>query len=161
VLTEVITVLLAVFNAGIALYVLKRASAMFKSEPEWLNDFVEDKKISLMESFVNEDENGNSFMDAVAQRFGQSLRMSLMAQKSGEVRKTKAIEGRVFEAVKENSPELKIGLKALEHFGLGDLATPENLPALMQVAQKWGLFGSFINRNDANPNRNNGNVPLM
>jgi len=154
-------VILSVVNGVIALYLLKRASSLLKSEPEWLNDFVEDKKVSFMESLIGEDENGNSFFDAAAQKFGQSLRMSLLAQKSGDVRHQNMIEGRVFDAVKENSPELKIGLKALEHFGLGDLATPENLPALMQVAQKWGLFGSFINKGGANPNRNNGNVPLM
>jgi hypothetical protein len=69
--------------------------------------------------------------------------MSLLAQKSGEVRHMKAIEKRVFEAIKEKSPELKLALGALDKLGLGDLATPENLPALIQVANKYGLFGMF------------------
>jgi len=150
VLSEVIAVVLAVLNGVLALYLLKQAKILLKTEPLWLNDFVEDKKISLMESLVEENSEGASFLDAVAQKFGQSLRMGLLAQKSGAVRHNKMIENRVFEAVKGQSPELNLILKALDKFGLGDLATPENLPALLGMAQKYGLFGNFLKKPSPN-----------
>ena len=78
--------------------------------------------------------------------------MSLLAQKSGEVRHQKAIENRVFQAVMDNSPEMKIGMKVLEQIGLGDLATPENLPALLQIVQKYNLFGML----QGNPGKREG-----
>lgn len=173
-LNEVITVLLAVLNVGVALYVLINARRLFKKEPEWLNEFVEDKKVSVIEgandfidqkiaSFMAVDpETGVNFVDALAARFGKGFRMSLLAQKSGEARHTQMIENRVFDAMKDQSPELKLGLQALDKFGLGDLATPENLPALLQIAQKYGLFGNFLQHNAGGgrePNR--GNVPVM
>jgi hypothetical protein len=71
VLSEVIAVVLAVLNGVLALYLLKQAKILLKTEPLWLNDFVEDKKISLMESLVEENSEGASFLDAVAQKFGQ------------------------------------------------------------------------------------------
>lgn len=91
------------------------------------------------------DEEGNSFIDLLAARFGKGFRMSLLAQKSGEVRHQKMIENRVFEAIKDHNPEIKLALTALDKFGLGDLATPENMPALIQVANKYGLFGVLGN----------------
>jgi len=32
-------------------------------------------------------------------------------------------------------------MSVLEKLGLGDIATPENLPALLGLAQKYGLLG--------------------
>jgi len=87
------------------------------------------------------DEEGKNIVDYLAERFGKGFRMSLLAQKSGDARHEKMIENRVFEAALEKSPELKIGMKVMEEFGLGDLMTPENMPALLKIANKYGLFG--------------------
>ena len=164
-LDVLLTVVLAAVNLGVAVFVLKNAHKMFNSQPKWLNSLIENTSETALdkindfidgkiEQFLLPDESGNNFVDLLAQRFGKGFRMSLMAQKSGEARHHKMIENRVFDALKQNSPELNLGLKALEQFGLGDLATPENLPALLQVAQKYGLFGSFINENKQNRGNN-------
>jgi len=80
-------------------------------------------------------------VDLIGERLGASIKGGLMGHASGEARHERAIEKRVFQAVVDKSPEMKIGLKVLDEFGLGDLATPENLPALLQIANKYGLFG--------------------
>jgi hypothetical protein len=80
-------------------------------------------------------------VDAIGARLGASIKGGLMGHASGEARHEKMIEKRVFSAVLDKSPEMKIGMKVLDQFGLGDLATPENLPALLQIANKYGLFG--------------------
>ena len=108
----------------------------YRNAPPWIDEKIE----NVLGTFLKPDEEGKNLVDHLADRFGKGFRMSLLAQRSGEVRHEKMIEGRVFEALKENSPELKIGLQALEQFGLGDLATPENLPALLAIAKKYGLF---------------------
>jgi hypothetical protein len=98
-----------------------------------------------METFLKPNQDGVSVLDGVvdkiSERFGKGFRMSLMAQKSGEVRHEAALEKRVFTAALDHSPELKVGMSVLEKLGLGDLATPENLPALLSLANKYGLFG--------------------
>jgi len=98
-------------------------------------------------------ETGMNLVDSLAARFGKGFRMSLLAQKSGEARHEKMIENRVFAAAKEKIPELQLGLSALEQLGLGDLATPENLPALYRVAQKYGLLNL---KEGVNVSKNNG-----
>lgn len=122
---------------------MRIARGFQKKRPEWIDETVTE----YMETFLKPDEQGNSLIDGIveklAQRFGQGFRMSLMAQKSGEVRHHKAIEERVFKAVVDKSPEMKIGMKVLDELGLSDLATPENLPALLQIANKYGVFGMF------------------
>jgi hypothetical protein len=79
-------------------------------------------------------------VDIIGEKLGASIKGGLMGHASGEARHEKMLEKRVFGAVLEKSPELQIGMKALESFGLGDLATPENLPALLSLANKYGLF---------------------
>ena len=109
----------------------------FHNEPPWLEERIE----GLLGTFFKPGEDGKNMIDLAGERLGRSIKGGLMGHASGEARHEKMLEKRVFEAVKENSPELKIGLQALEQFGLGDLATPENLPALLQIANKYGLFG--------------------
>ena len=120
-----------------AIGALTLAFRFYHNAPPWIDAKIE----NLLGTFLEPDEEGKNLVDHLADRFGRGFRMSLLAQKSGEVRHEKMLEKRVFEAVKSNSPELQLGLKALEQFGLGDLATPENLPALLALANKYNLFG--------------------
>ena len=117
--------------------VLYLAFKIYRNAPPWIDDKIE----GLLATFFEPNEEGKNLVDVVSERFGKGFRMSMLGQKSGEVRHTKAIEKRVFQAVMDKSPEMKIGMKVLEEFGLGDLATPENLPSLIQIANKYGLFG--------------------
>lgn len=131
------------------------ARKIFKEPPSWLNKAFEGSVEKVfdgadvwlqdkVEQFLQVDpESGMSFVDALGAKLGTGFRMSLLAQKSADARHMKMVEGRVFDALKENSPEIQVGLQVLEKLGLDDLATPENLPALMQVAQKYGLFGQL------------------
>ena len=109
----------------------------FHNEPAWLEARIE----GLLGTFFEPDKDGQNMVDLIGERLGRSIKGGLMGHRSGEVRHERAIEKRVFQAVVDKSPEMKIGLKVLDEFGLGDLATPENLPALLQIANKYGLFG--------------------
>jgi len=129
--------LTAIFGMITTVIMLVLAFRLFYRSPHWVDEKIE----SILSTFLEPDEEGKNLVDQLADRFGKGFRMSLLAQRGGEVRHEKMLESRVFSAVLDKSPELKIGMKALEEFGLGDLATPENLPALMQLAQKYGLFG--------------------
>jgi len=135
VFNEVIA-LLSVFSAFFALLLAFR---IYRKAPPWIDEKIE----GLTSTFLEPDEEGKNIVDYLAERFGQGFRMSLLAQKSGEVRHEKGIEKRVFQAVMDKSPEMKIGLKVLDELGLGDLATPENMPALLKIAQKYGVFDMF------------------
>ena len=119
------------------------AAVLFLAFKNFINQKIED----LLSTFFKPDEDGKNMIDMVGVRLGASIKGGLMGHASGEARHQKALEGRVFQAVMDKSPELKIGMAALEQFGLGDLATPENLPALMQLAQKYGLFGMLKGQN--------------
>lgn len=114
-----------------------------RHRPVWIDELIEEGGDLLFKP----DESGKSLIDHLAARFFQSAKMSLLAGRSGEVRHQKMIESRVFDALKDKSPELKLALSALDQFGLGDLATPENLPALITVANKYGLFNQFVGKN--------------
>ena len=116
--------------------VLFMAWNFFHNEPPWLEERIE----GLLGTFLEPDENGKNMVDLIGVRLGASIKGGLMGHASGEARHEKAIEKRVFQAVVDKSPEMKIGLKVLEDLGLGDLATPENLPALLQIASKYGLL---------------------
>ena len=113
------------------------AFRLYRNAPPWIDEKIE----NTLGIFLEPDKEGRNLVDQLADRFGKGFRMSLLAQKSGEARHEKMLEGRVFKAVMDKSPELKIGMEALKQFGLGDLATPENLPALLSLANKYGLFG--------------------
>ena len=129
--------LLSVFSAVCALLLAFR---IYRKAPPWIDEKIE----GLMGTFLEPDKEGISLMDRIvdklADRFGKGFRMSLLAQKSGQVRHEKGIEKRVFQAVMDKSPEMKIGMKVLEELGLDDLATPENMPALLSIAKKYGVF---------------------
>lgn len=139
--SEVIAVVSLISALILGLSALRIAKSFQSRRPAWIDETVEE----YMETFLAPNKEGVSVLDGVvekiAERFGRGFRMSLMAQKSGEVRHTKAIENRVFEAVVDKSPEMKMAMKVLEQLGLDDLATPENMPALLQIANKYGLFG--------------------
>jgi len=117
--------------------ILTQAWKFFHNEPVWLEERIE----GLLSTFFEPDENGKNMVDQIGVRLGASIKGGLMGHASGEARHEKMLEGRVFGAVMDKSPELKIGMEALKQFGLGDLATPENLPALLSLANKYGLFG--------------------
>ena len=129
--------LIAFLSLFSAFFALLLAFRIYRKAPPWIDEKIE----GIMGTFLEPDKEGKNLVDYLADRFGKGFRMSLLAQKSGEARHEKAIEKRVFQAVVDKSPEMKIGLKVLDEFGLGDLATPENLPALLQIANKYGLFG--------------------
>jgi len=128
--------------------VLFMAWRFFHNEPPWLADRLE----GLLGTFLEPDEQGKNMVDLIGERLGKSIKGGLMGHASGEARHQKVLESRVFSAVLDKSPELKIGMKALEQFGLGDLATPENMPALLQLAQKYGLFGLLKGSGGSSPN---------
>jgi len=109
----------------------------FHNEPPWLEARIE----GLLGTFFEPDKDGQNMVDMIGNRLGASIKGGLMGHKSGEVRHERAMEKRVFQAVVDKSPEMKIGLQVLDELGLGDLATPENLPTLLQIANKYGLFG--------------------
>lgn len=94
-----------------------------------------------MSTFFEPDAEGHNLVDTIGERLGASIKGGLMGHRSAEVRHEKMLEKRVFSAALEKIPELKIGMQALDSFGLGDLATAENLPALLQLANKYGLLG--------------------
>lgn len=136
--------ILSLVSAFAALFIAFR---IYRKAPPWIDDKIE----GVLATFLEPDAEGKNVVDHIADRFGKGFRMSLLAQKSGEARHQKAIENRVFEAVMEKSPEMKIGMKVLDELGLGDLATPENLPALLEIANKYGLFG-LVNQKKNSPN---------
>jgi len=137
---------------AIALYGFLLIRGLSKKAPTWvpellqnsvgkLDEVIENSVSNIITSTLTPDpESGLNLVDTLAARFGKGFRMSLLAQKSGQARHTKMIESRVFDAAKAKIPELQIGMQALESFGLGDLATPENIPALLGLAQKYGLL---------------------
>jgi len=124
--------------------ILTQAWKFFHNEPVWLEERIE----GLLSTFFEPDENGKNMVDQIGARLGASIKGSFMGQRSGEVRHEKMLETRVFDAAVENIPELKIGMAALEKLGLGDIATAENAPALLGLAQKWGLLGFLGKKNN-------------
>jgi len=131
--------LIAFLSLFSAFFALLLAFRIYRKAPPWIDEKIE----GLIGTFLEPDEEGKNLVDHLGARFGQGFRMSLLAQKSGQVRHEKGIEKRVFQAVMDKSPEMKIGMKILEELGLDDLATPENMPALLSVAKKYGVFDMF------------------
>jgi len=125
--------LLSVFSALTALFLAFR---IYRKAPPWIDEKIE----GLTSTFLEPDAEGKNIVDYLAERFGKGFRMSLLAQKSGEVRHGKAIEKRVFDVIKEKVPEVRLGIKAAEQFGLGDLVEdPEDAMALMSVLKRFGI----------------------
>ena len=113
------------------------AFRLFRKAPPWLDEKIE----STFAVFLEPDDQGRNMVDALGERLGRSIKGGLMGHASGEARHEKMLEKRVIGALMDNSPEMKIGMQVLDKFGLGDIATPENLPALLNLANKYGLFG--------------------
>jgi hypothetical protein len=132
----VLNTAIAVISLITTVVVLSMAWRFFHNEPPWLEARID----GLLGTFFEPGPEGTNLIDMIGERLGASIKGGLMGHKSGEARHEKMLEKRVFGAVLEKSPELQIGMKALESFGLGDLATPENLPALLSLANKYGLF---------------------
>jgi len=141
--------LIAFLSLFSAFFALLLAFRIYRKAPPWIDEKIE----GLMSTFLEPDEEGKNIVDHLGDRFGKGFRMSLLAQKSGDARHEKMIEKRVFSAAMEKSPELKIGMKVLSELGLDDLATPENLPALLQIANKYGLFSGFLKGNSPGESR--------
>ena len=131
---SVIIALTSLFSTFLA---LSLAFRVYRKAPPWIDEKIE----GFLSTFLQPDEEGKNLVDHLADRFGRGFRMSLLSQKSGEVRHEKMLEKRVFDAAMEKSPEMKIGMQVLDKLGLGDLATPENIPALFKLADKYGLLG--------------------
>ena len=152
-----------IITAVIGSYALLTARKIYREAPPWVTEVVEDlpEKVDgvidrqLQRAMAPDPESGLNLIDMLAARFGKGFRMSLLAKKSGDARHESMIENRVFSAAKEQIPELQIGMAALEQFGLGDLATPENLPALYKIAQKYGLLGGGLT---GKPQNNGGQI---
>ena len=123
--------------------VLFMAWNFFHNEPPWLEERIE----GLLSTFLEPDDKGQNMVDVIGQRLGASIKGGLMGHASGEARHEKMLETRVIGAMMEKSPELKIGMQVLDQLGLGDIATPENLPALINLANKYGLFGMLKGKN--------------
>ena len=144
------SVILPLISMGVTLCVAFFALRTFQKRPAWIEDTVDE----LMSGFLQVDEQGKNLVDHLAERFGKGFRMSLLAQKSGEARHEKMLENRIIGAMMDKSPELKIAMAGLKQFGLEDIATPENMPALLKLAHKYGLFG-MSQGIQANPSSNN------
>jgi len=129
--------IVAVVSLILAASALFFARRVYYQSPPWIDEKIE----GLTATFLEPDEEGKNIVDHLAERFGKGFRMSLIGAKGHETQHEKMIENRVFDAAMEKSPELKIGMKVMEEFGLGDLMTPENMPALLKIANKYGLFG--------------------
>lgn len=131
-------------------FVLVLAWRFFHTAPPWLDEKIE----STIGVFLQPDKDGVSMMDHLGQNLGMSIKAGLMGQRSGQVRHGKMIEKRVFEAVKENIPEVKIGLKLAEKFGLGDLVEdPADAYAVMQVLKnRFGIDAASFLKGGAGSN---------
>jgi len=135
--------------AATALFFARR---VYYHSPPWIDEKIE----GVMSTFLEPDEEGKNIVDHLADRFGKGFRMSLIGAKGNETKHEKMIEKRVFDAAVEKSPELKIGMKVMEEFGLGDLMTPENMPALLKIANKYGLFGLMRGNSPGEPSHGPG-----
>lgn len=169
----IVAVMGLIITAVIGGYALLTARKIYRQAPLWVDGLIEDlpEKVDgvidrqLERAMAPDPQSGMNLIDMLAARFGKGFRMSLLAKKSGDARHENMIENRVFEAAKEQIPELQIGIAALEQFGLGDLATPENLPALYKIAKKYGLLGGDSTgkgqNNGGGGNPQNRQIPVM
>ena len=148
-LSEIIPIISIAVTCFVAIFALRT----FQKRPVWIDETIDE----LMEGFLKPDEEGKNVVDHLAERFGKGFRMSLLAQKSGEARHQKMLENRVIGAVMDKSPELKLAMSALEQFGLEDIATPENMPALLNIARKYGLFEYAQGLTPVNPQKTSSN----
>jgi len=166
----IVAIMGLIITAVIGSYALLTARKIYRQAPLWVEPLIENlpEKVDsvidrqLERAMAPDPKTGLNLIDMLAARFGKGFRMSLLAQKSGEARHENMIEKRVFSAAKDNIPELQLAMSAMEQFGLGDLATPENLPALLKVAQKYGLFGGGLTGKPQNNGGGRGReIPVM
>jgi len=157
-------VIATLFGMATTIIMLILAGRLYYRSPKWIDQKIED----TLAIFLKPDKEGHSMLDGIGERIGVSIKMGFMGQKSGVVRHNKMIEGRVFDAIKENVPEIKIGLKIAEKVGLGDLMEdPADAMAVMGILKnRFGIdVTSFLKQgNPANhPGRESkpGTVPLM
>ena len=139
---------LACISLVTTLIVLSMAWRFFHNEPPWLEGRIE----NTLGIFLEPGEDGKTGLDMIGEKLGRSIKGGLMGHASGEARHEKMLETRVIGALMDKSPEMKIGMQVLEKFGLGDIATPENIPALLSLANKYGLFGML----KGNPSQSEG-----
>lgn len=89
----------------------------------------------LMEK-ESEDEDAPTRLQALAlivgKTFFRTQRFSLQQVDSVESRRRNTVDSKIFEALKEGNPEVKIVSRILEEMGLGDLVNEKDLPYIMQ-----------------------------
>lgn len=79
----------------------------------------------------------------------KSMRMSAMQEGSVDARHFNSVDEKVFEALKDSSPEARLVAGVLEQLGLGDMVNEQDLPYIMQ---KYGhLLG--MEQAQGNPSR--------
>lgn len=156
-INTIIAIVTLLITVVISVQALRIARGFQKNAPEWMDGFIEDKASGMLEAVMApHPETGQNFIDVLAHRFGTGFRMSLMAQKSGDVRHVKGVKQKVFDAAIDNVPELKAAKMLAEKVGLGDLVNAEDAPILLEMAQKYGLLDGAKGMLGANPRGNNG-----
>jgi len=84
----------------------------------------------------SDEEDAPMMIDVLAARVGkmffQSQRFTTMQEGSVEARHFNNVDEKVFEALKNNNPEVRIVARILEELGLGDLVNEKDLPYVMQ-----------------------------
>jgi len=85
----------------------------------------------------------------VGQTLYASLRSGSAAVSSGEKRHENMVENRTLEALEASDPEMKMLKSVFERLGLDDLWNPSDIPAVVNVLRKHGVFGQA----GSNPSR--------
>jgi hypothetical protein len=87
-------------------------------------------------------------LQVIAQAAGQAMfasaNASMKGQMSGDVRHQKGVDGQIFEALENANPQMKAITIFLDKLGLGDLATPEELPYVLNWLQKNQALGGAM-----------------
>ena len=95
--------------------------------------------------------NGEVIGSIIGSSMAKSMRNAYAGEKSGDVRLQKGIDGKVFEAIQDANPEMKLIGTALDRLGLGDLNTPELLPYAAKALGKYvpkDLLGGQVTQNN-------------
>jgi len=101
----------------------------------------------------SDEEDAPMMIDVLAARIGkmffQSQRFTTMQEGSVEARHFNGVDEKVFEALKNNNPEVRIVARILEELGLGDLVNEKDLPYVMQkYGRTLGLGQRGVPSND-------------
>jgi len=79
-------------------------------------------------------------LDVVSRRFASAMVGNInrvdAGMKSGEVRRQKMIDNKIFGAMNAKNPEMRVVTRLLEEIGLEDLANAEDLPYVLNWLRK-------------------------